>query len=71
MLEHVPEILSHADNLMFVKEILEEEIQKVVFSFNLDKIPRLDRISAHFYHQFWEVIKYDFCSNVLGAGKSV
>jgi hypothetical protein len=50
MIKNIPNIVSENDNSQLVKEIIEEEIDKVVWDMDPDKSPGPDRFSIIFYH---------------------
>jgi len=52
MLANIPRIIFEHDNNQLVKEITKEEIIKVVWDMDPDKVPGPDGFSIRFYRSF-------------------
>jgi hypothetical protein len=57
MLDRIPNIVSEHDNIQLVREIIEEEIAKVVWDMDANKAPASEEFSIRFYRSFWVFIK--------------
>ena len=58
-LENVPSLISSEDNSDLMKPFSENEILDVIWAMELDKAPRADGFSFHFYRVSWSIIKSD------------
>ena len=59
-LSHIPSLVNKNDNSALSKQFTEEEICNIIWAMELDKAPRPDGFSIHFYRQCWDTIKVDF-----------
>jgi len=59
MLSNIPSVVSEHENNQLVKDIIEEEIAKVVWSINLDKALRPDGFPIIFYQSLLNIIMQD------------
>jgi hypothetical protein len=59
MTQHITNKISKQENQNPLQEITEEELGKVVWSFEKDKAMGLDRFTFHFFKAVWDTIKRD------------
>ena len=58
-LDYVPSLVSTEDNYDLMKPFTEKEILNIIWEMELDKAPRPDGFSFHFYRALWNIIKPD------------
>ena len=57
VLEIVPSIVTREMNEGLIKEVIDEEIMKVVFELRALKALGLDGFNGMFYQKYWEIVK--------------
>jgi hypothetical protein len=58
-LSHIPSLIRRNDNSTLMKPFSKEEINNVIWSMELDKSPRPNGFTIHFYRACWDIIKTD------------
>ena len=68
-LSNVPSIVSSKGNASLMKPFTENEILDVICAMELDKAPRPDGFSFHFYKAGWNIIKTNLLRMVTSFQK--
>ena len=63
-LDYIPSCISEDQNKFLTSIPSNEEITKVVFSFDGDKAPGPDGFPFLFFHKYWHIIREDVCNGV-------
>lgn len=66
VLSYMPRLVSAEDNLLLIKEVTDEKIEKAVFMLGALKEPGPDGLSGLFFQKFREIDKDDVCKAVKG-----
>lgn len=59
LLQHIPSIVSHQDNINIMRHFTLNGIHFVLFSMPLDKAPSPDGFTMTFFKMCWDVISFD------------
>jgi len=57
--QHIPMLVTEADNLSLTTVPLMEEIKHVVIDLSNEVAPGPDGFPGHFYRHFWPIVQYD------------
>lgn len=60
-LHPIPNMVTNEGNNELCKEIYESEVIEALWSLDQDKDIGLDGFTIHFYHSYWNIIKFDLC----------
>lgn len=66
LLSYIPHLITHEDNQALLKPLSEEEIIKVIWEIESDKVPGPDGLTIHFYKVYWDIIKTDLLKTIQG-----
>jgi len=65
-LYNIPQLINLEDNVVLISDFTEEEIIKVIWSMEPDKVPGPDSFTIHFYKVCWNIIKNDLQKLIKG-----
>lgn len=65
-LSNIPHLINPEDNVVLTREVTEEEIIKIIWSMESDKVPGPDRFTIHFCKVYWNNIKRDLLKLIKG-----